>query len=368
MAETKEPAALLNEFMDRSSSKGLLPSLTFNLTRRCNLDCVHCYRAPERSHRVEELTTAEWIDLAYQAERLGTMVLVLSGGEPLVRPDWRELVAEFDAMGFAQHIFTNATYIDEDAARFLGEHRIYRIQVSLLGATAQVHDALTKVPGSFAKTTKAIELLKDQGLIVDVVYTVMRQNTQDVPAFISLVKAMGANPMLGLHVYAGFEGEVGLLDLNASDEALVQVMAVAAKEGVQTTSLDIECPDPRQVDLDMTLCGAGNKTITVNADGTVTPCVTWPLVVGNVRHQTLAEIWKNSPQLAEIRAYRHADAKVCAACDLAPWCSHCPAAAILEGKTALDPSVVDCRVARLAKKASENKAPVLEVDGLFRKP
>ena len=364
---TKQPAALLMEFMERASKAGQLPSLSLNLTTRCNLDCVHCYRAPERRTRPKELTTQEWIDVVRQARDLGTMWLVLTGGEPLARPDWRELVAEFDAMGMAQHIFTNGTYIDEPAADFLARHRVHRVQISLLGATAPVHDKLTQVKGSFDKTKVAISFLAERHIVVDVVCTVMKHNAREVADFISLVRDMGANPMLGLHVYSGFDGHTSPMGLTASDEELLEVMNLARSEGVQTTTVTDECLDPSAKAEETSICGAGQRSVAVNADGTVWPCVSWPLVVGDVRHQSVAEIWHHSRELHRVRGYRRSDLEACVACDLAGWCTHCPASALLEGKTVLEPSEVDCRMARLAKKFADGVGPVLEVEGLFEK-
>ena len=365
MTRPQDPGPLMTRLRREAHEQTRLLTIQLNITRRCNLSCRHCYRAPEREDDSSELTTEEIVSILDQAADMGALWLTLSGGEPLMRPDWPLILDAAARRRFAVTILTNGTFIDEQVADRLAAAHVWRLQVSLLGATAETHDALTRVSGSFDRTIRAMALLKERHLDVQAVVTAMAPNVREVPQVVNVLQGLGVEPLVGLRLTEGLGGNRMPESLRASDEDLAWLLALPEMQDVNMTALnDPIRPEVELAQADDSPCSAGHTTLAVNADGTVTPCMVMDWAVGRIREQSLAAIWHGSERLAEMRAIRRSDLHDCVSCDLRPWCTRCPAEALLEGRTLLDPVSESCRVARItaevrSRRTEEARTPSL---------
>lgn len=156
--------------------------VVLELTPLCNMDCDMCFIRLSRDEmeRNGRLRTAEeWIALAQQMRDAGTLFVLLTGGEPLLHPGFREIYLALLKMGMIVSINTNATLIDEEWAAFFAAHRPRRINVTLYGANADTYEALCHHRSGFDQAVRAIRLLREGGVAVKINNTVTRANYDD---------------------------------------------------------------------------------------------------------------------------------------------------------------------------------------------
>ena len=174
----------LTEFLHRKASITSTPiSGTFELSPLCNMDCKMCYikMSKEKQESIARLRTKEeWIELAQKAKDKGMLFLLLTGGEPFLVKDFKELYIELHKMGFCISINSNGTMIDEDVIEWLKHYPPMRINMTLYGASNETYGRLCNNPKGFMQVTKAISLLKENNIQVKLNCSVTPYNKDDL--------------------------------------------------------------------------------------------------------------------------------------------------------------------------------------------
>jgi len=185
-------------------SKDKKPVVVWNMTKRCNLRCIHCYaRAEEEGYRGNELTTDEGKTLIDDLALFGAPVILFSGGEPLLREDLPELIDYAVKKGLRAVISTNGTLITEEKARTFSEYSLSYIGVSLDGI-GQVHDAFRGRKGAFDMAMEGIRNAKKSGIKVGLRFTINKRNYREIPGIFDLLEKEGIDRVCFYHlVYAG---------------------------------------------------------------------------------------------------------------------------------------------------------------------
>jgi radical SAM protein with 4Fe4S-binding SPASM domain len=305
------------------------------VTERCDQACVHCYLPALRSR--EELSLTEIDDLLGQLRQAGTLFVIVSGGEPTVRPDFLEILALVRQHHLALRLYTNGRNIDPTLARAIAGFSPASVDISLYGSTAATHELVSRTPGSFARTVQAIGELAGLGIRVTVKMPITRFNVDDHAATRALVAALGAE-MAGTSAYlfAPRRDPAALPELAASDAAIAPLLAQDAATGCEG--------EPRP---GAGLCGAGNSYVHIGSDGGVFPCPLFPDAVGNIREQAFLEIWRKAPFLESLRSLSFQDLPACRRCASASACGRCTAAAYSTTGTLTAADAASCRIARL---------------------
>jgi radical SAM protein with 4Fe4S-binding SPASM domain len=327
-------SSLATELIAKAAALGVPIAAHLDLTYRCNERCIHCYLDHDDAG---EMTFAEIDRLLGEMAAAGVLRLTLSGGEPLLRKDFFAIARRARELAFSVKLKTNGILIKEKEAAALRELCIESIQISIYSHRAEVHDAITKVNGSLARSLKAARFLIAQGLRVNFANVLMRNNARDYPAVQTLARELGAGFTLDPTITPHLNGERSILALNVASEELKRVLRDEQVAGPVAES----CAIPSADELDAAPCSAGHSTCYISPYGEVYPCVQFPLASGNVRRQSFNAIWRDSPQLAEVRAVRIRDLPVCSTCPHATSCSRCPGLAYMEGNLR-GPSSADC--------------------------
>jgi len=179
------------------------PVVIWNLVRRCNLTCKHCYSISADKDFAGELTTDEVFGVMDNLKLCRVPGLILSGGEPLLRPDVFDIARRSKAMGFFTALSTNGTLIDEAMTRRIAATDFDYVGISLDGLEA-VHDRFRRKQGAFAASLAAIRLCRDAGLKVGVRFTLTQDNFADLPGLLRLVEDEGIHRFYFSHLnYAG---------------------------------------------------------------------------------------------------------------------------------------------------------------------
>lgn len=323
---------------------------SLELTSRCNLSCIFCYL----NHTVEdELSTEEIKDYLDQLARLGSLILCLTGGEPLLRKDFWEIAHHAHQRSFAINLKTNGTLIDEKAAAKLKDLNIYRLDISLLGATADVHDRITNVRGSFEKTLKAITLLRQNKVNILLMSTIIRDNFPQFGKIQELAKKMGVPLMSTPLIFPSNDSGSKPLKYRLSQDEL----ACYYRHILPSDSRIAPSPEAQESAL---ACQAGRTDITINFQGKVYPCVAFPWEVGDLKKENLKEIIQNSRQLAFFRSLKKTEIKECAQCEHSFLCARCPGLAYLEKGNLLGISPENCRQTKIISEVLNEKEKSLQ--------
>lgn len=297
------------------------PVVVWNCTKRCNLRCAHCYSSSTSAPAAHELTGDEARRMIDDLGRFGCPVLLLSGGEPILRPDLLELVRHARRADLRAVISTNGTLITEERAGRFAEAGLSYVGVSLDGLET-VHDAFRGVRGSFQRALAGIRHCLAAGVKVGLRLTMSRHNVQDLPGVFDLIEAEGVPRVCFYHlVYTGRGGGLHdqALDHAATRQALDLIMdrtaaLHAAGRNVEVLTVDNHADgpyvylrllreDPARAAqcLELLEMNAGNSTGVgigcISWNGEVLPDQFWRHhVLGNVRERPFSEIWSDPDQ------------------------------------------------------------------------
>jgi radical SAM protein with 4Fe4S-binding SPASM domain len=328
---------LMQEMGARALKLGIPLSVQVDVTYRCNERCVHCYLDHE-DHG--EMNTAEIKGVLDQLAEAGVFFVIFSGGEVFMRQDFFELLEYARALMFHIKVKTNAFMIGPKEADRLRDLGIHSVQVSIYSHRPEVHDAITKLPQSLKRTVAGIRMLTERGIKVIVANVLMRQNMNDYAGVKALADELGAEYTIDPTITPMMDGDRSIVGLGLRREELEDVFRNPELVG----NVEEFCTPPPPVDgdvLDELPCSAGHTAAYVSPYGDVYPCVQFPLPTGNLRKQKFIDIWRYSPQLAEVRSISLRELPVCSSCSHAGVCTRCPGLAYMEGNMR-GPSQLDC--------------------------
>ena len=340
-------AAGATPVMDRLISRTVLRhqplSVHFDLTYRCNERCVHCYLDHD-DHG--ELTTAECLTVMKDLASAGTLFLTFSGGEIFLRPDLYEILAEARRLHFDVSLKTNALLVTEERAARLREFGVRRVQISVYSDIPEVHDAITKVPGSLQRTLAAIPLLLEQGLQVKLACPLMRENLLAYRGVMALAEKLGVPYVLDLTITPMMDGNEAPLAHRVPVSSLLPVMqdpalhackpqptaeAARAMQDYPATIGSAVSSGIESSAYEDLPCSAGHNSCYISPYGDVFPCVQLPQAAGNLRRERFRDIWYHAPQLERLRGIRESQLPVCSRCEIRSYCERCPGLALMEG-------------------------------------
>ncbi|MGZ8898101.1 MAG: radical SAM protein [Halobacteriota archaeon] len=312
----------------------------WEMTTACNLRCIHCHASGGKP-AADELTTEEAKHLLDQlAEVPEFRMMAFTGGEPLVRQDLFELLAYSQALGFTNTLATNATLIDDDVARRLRRFGVVIAAVSLDGFTAEQHDMVRGIAGSFEAALEGMRALRRAGIVLHVNITAMEYNVEQLVDLMRLVDELGTGILLMYQlvpVGRGSDINQAVLDEGAN-ERLIRFMA----EAQRTTRAIMEPvagpqywpfllqragissgPLLRLAETVFHGCSAGRGFVYIKPDGDVWPCPFIEMSCGNVRELPFRRIWKQSPVFEDLR---HRETRLkgrCGECEYRRLCGGC---------------------------------------------
>lgn len=306
-------------------------------TARCNLACIHCRRldTAEGAAR-DDLSTDEALGLIESAASIGRPIFVFSGGEPLMRDDWRRLADHARSLGLPTALATNATLIDVPLAGQIAGAAFRRVSVSLDGADASTHDGFRGVPGCFDLAIGGIAALRGAGVPVQINTTISSHNIDQLDAVYQLAADLGAVALhLFLLVPVGCGAQLAQThQLSPAAYERVLHWVCDRQESGEHLELKATCaPEYYRVAARRGLdvghsrgCLAGLSVVFVSHKGEVFPCGYLPVACGNIRERPLEEIWRDSPVLADLRDFSLLEGR-CGACGYKGICGGCRARA-----------------------------------------
>jgi radical SAM protein with 4Fe4S-binding SPASM domain len=372
------------------------PRLVFwEVTKGCNLRCIHCRATATELSSPLDLPTAKARQIIEQIAAYASPILVLSGGEPLYRNDIFDLAAYAGQCGLRVALATNGTLVDEAVAGKIAAAGVKRVSISLDGADAATHDTFRGIPGAFAKALDGLRNLKRAGLSVQINTTVARHNAGQLPQILQLARDLGADALhtfLLVPVGCGVEiaerqmippeeyerilhwfyerSQEGGIELKAtcaphyfrvvrqrrlqerrepgseigasggtaaSGPTAAAAGAAISKNAALAGLVPSRHPGGHPGDMNaMTKgCLAGTGVCFIAFDGGVYPCGYLPVQAGDLQRQSFQEIWENSEVFAVLRDPTQLRGK-CRVCEYRNVCSGCRARAYAATNNMLD--------------------------------
>ena len=180
----------------RSGAGQHLPRLVFwEVTKGCNLRCVHCRATATELASPSDLPTAQALEIIDQIAAFANPILVLSGGEPLYRPDIFQLARYATDKGLRVALATNGTLVTKEVAQKIVDAGVKRVSISLDGANAETHDSFRGIPGAFDAAIYGFKNLKELGMPVQINMTIAKHNAAELPAVLEMVRGLGADAL-----------------------------------------------------------------------------------------------------------------------------------------------------------------------------
>jgi len=342
-------AAFGKESQEMESPTGQIPALrmiAWEVTRRCNLSCIHCRAAAERGPYPGELSPEEALRLLDDIVSFSSPVVILTGGEPLLREDIFDLARYGTKRGLRMVMAPNGTLIDGEKALRIKESGIQRVSISLDGATPETHDRFRRVEGAFAGALRGIEHLKKVGMEFQINTTVTRGNCEELPEILDLAVRLGAAAQhMFLLVPTGRGKELEEQAIQAAEYEKVlnwfyeqrekfplQLKATCAPQYYRILRQRMKAegrkvtPQTHGLDAMTRGCLGGIGFCFISHRGEVQPCGYLEARSGSIREQSLREIWEKSPVFQKLRDFSGYKGR-CGHCEYIRVCGGCRARA-----------------------------------------
>ena len=327
------------KLLKKASEKRIPINGSIELLPLCNMNCDMCYvrLSKEEMEKQGRLRTCdEWIEIAKQMQKEGTMFLLLTGGEPLLYPDFKKLYLELRNLGMVITINTNATLIDEEWASFFGKYKPRRINITLYGSDEKAYEELCHYPGGFHKVLKAVELLNKHQVALRLGTSLTKKNEHDLDHIFRITNSLNSIIRVDTYMMPAIRERnkpyamQSRLDPVSAAQARIKALKFEMgeelfKNYVLQKIYEVEHILPEEGPGKMT-CLAGSCSFTINWQGYMRPCVISSSPSISVIDYGFHEAWKKMcTEIDKIKT-----SSICNSCNLRPICRICSIAALLE--------------------------------------
>ena len=299
-------------------------SASIELTERCNLSCVHCYinQSPNnRDVQARELTTKQSIGLIDQIADAGCLFLLITGGEPLLRKDFKEIFIHARRRGMIVSLFSNATMLTTELADFLADYGLHSLEVSLYGATEETYGKVTGSPGSYQRCLHGIELALERKIDTSLKTVLIKPNFHELQALKTLAKRFGVKYRYDGQLWPRLDGKQDtffyqipyedLLRLDEEDPERSRGWAEVSKtfEGQLLRSERV------------VTCGAAFRSFHIDSSGILSACMMLRNPSYDLREIPFTLAWEELGKLRELKRQHNTE---CESCEINALCQQCP--------------------------------------------
>ena len=344
---------------------------TFELSPVCNFSCRMCYvRKTQKEvamHDRKMVTLEQWIQIGKEARDEGMLYLLLTGGEPLLWPDFWKLYDALYEMGLLLSVNTNGSLINEEVLEKWKTRPPYRVNITLYGATDETYEALCHARNVCSRVKNAIIKMKEAGLNVKLNCSLTPYNASDLRKMVEFARNNKVQLTVSTYMYPPVRRNADMTGKNdrflpedaawyhmqryryqKGEEAYVEFLENIQKKMIIPLGLDENCVDMKEGRI---RCRAGTSTFWITWDGYMTPCGMMPEPKVDMQELDFTEAWKN---LLEVSSKLHTSS-VCEKCPNQSMCHSCAAMAYAEtGMTSEVPKYL-CKMIDAMKKLADKE-------------
>ena len=317
--------------LEATQRKPRLNSIQFELTSRCNERCIHCYIPNAKKNDGADMPVEKVKSIIDEFASLGGLHVTLSGGEVFMHKGLIEIMNYCREKDLQVSILSNLIALRDVQIPFIKAANVSLIQTSLYSMDPAIHDLITTIPGSCAKTKAAIEKLVAADIPVQISCPLMKANAKgykDVLAYAQSLRCKAQTDYI-MMAQSNFDTQnlANRLSIEETEQVLRDILDYDINYKQSTLkqrpiSDEIFISEERFAKQPM--CGAGINDCCITENGDVYPCAGWQaMVVGNVYKQSLEEIWKHSEKLNEIRSVTQGSFPKCMKCEARNYCAMC---------------------------------------------
>jgi radical SAM protein with 4Fe4S-binding SPASM domain len=332
-----------SQLHDKTASKVNPVTGQFELTFRCNLNCVHCYAAEEPKKK--ELSYSQVLGILGKINHAGCLWLSFTGGEPLIREDFIDIYRYAKRKGFIISILTNATLVNPKIADYLAEEPPLAIEISLNGITESTYERISRTKGSFKKFMAGIRLLKDRKLPLRIKTQAMTLNYHELDKIKDFTRGLGLPFVLDGMIYPKLDGSDAACRLRLSPEEIANLNGLMSDSEL--------CPKIEEDEFEscdyLFRCAAGINSFHISPYGELIFCTFYREPRFDLRSGQFREGFSIFKQLRNLKYQTDSQ---CKDCKIWYVCGQCPAVAKLENGNSEKPIEYLCR---LAHKLAESK-------------
>lgn len=365
---------LTDGLYQKAGNKKIPLSGTFELSPVCNFSCKMCYVRKTvqevKEHPRKMMSLEQWIELAEQARKEGMLYLLLTGGEPLLWPDFWKLYETLSKMGFLIGINTNGSMIDDQVIERWKENPPYRVNITLYGANDNTYEELCAAKGVCSKVKDAICKLKEAGISVKLNCSLTPYNAKDLEEMVRFAKEKEVFLSVSTYMYPPVRRDENMTGKNdrfepeeaayyhmqryryqKGEEAYQKYLDNILEGLTEPLGLDESCVDPVDGRI---RCRAGSAAFWVTWDGYMTPCGMMPKPKVSITDKTFLEAWKEIVEISE----KLRTSSICEKCPDQQMCHSCAAMAYAEtGKTEGIPTYL-CKMVQEMKKIARDELQI----------
>ena len=323
--------------------------IAWEITRRCNLRCVHCRSSSETEVKAHpDFPTEEAFRVIDDINSYAKPVIVLSGGEPLMRKDVFEIAQYGTDKGLRMCLATNGTLVNDEVCQKIKDSGIRIVSLSLDGSEERVHDDFRGQQNAFAGTIRAAGLFRKHGIEFIINSSFTKRNQEEIPKVYALAKKLGATAWYMFMIVPTGRGEEIMNELISKEdyEEILNWHYQMEKDEKDILVRPTCAPHYYRIVLQKSKeegskferrtlkfstggskgCIAGQVIALIDVDGNVLPCSYFPKPAGNIRTQSFKDIWENSSLFKELRDFKKYKGK-CGSCEYVTVCGGCRARA-----------------------------------------
>jgi len=332
------------QLWDKMKEKHRVLDFRLELTARCNNNCSHCYinlPAGDRIAKEKELNFEEIMKIADQAVHLGALWCNITGGEPLLREDFKDIYLGLKKKGLIISVFTNATLIKEEHVELFKKYPPRDIEVTVYGVTRETYEAVTHRSGSYQAFIQGLNLLLQNGLKVRLKAMALRSNFKELPQITQFCRERTKDyfrfdPLLHLRLD---RNSIRNEEIKSERLTPQEIVDIEMADSERFNSLEKSCdklinPEFSNVTSNRLFqCGTGNGSFVIGFDGNLRLCTSLqhPDCIYNLKEGSLADAWQNFiPKIKDMRSDKKQFLNTCRICPIINLCLWCPAHAYLE--------------------------------------
>lgn len=318
-------------FLEEVQGRPVISNLQLELSSRCNERCIHCYIPNGKKNHGIDMPYERFKQIVDEFSEMGGIHITLSGGEALLHKDIIKMLYYCRQKDLKISVLSNLINLTDEVAKTMKDTNVSLVQVSLYSMDPEIHDYITTVKGSFVKTKAAIEQLVAIDVPIQISCPLMKANKDGYVEVLKYAQSLKVRSQTDYIMMAQADLDTGnlanRLSLDETEKVLNDIIDYdldysSELEKFKPVTNDLEFNRERY--MAQPICGVGYDNCCITANGDVYPCAGWQdYVLGNVKSQSLKEIWENSIRVKELRKLTQASFPQCVNCEARQYCARC---------------------------------------------